>query len=90
MEASLPQLAQLGATFLQYSIENPQFEHDKDTPFLKLLRSILQGNGVPPSVEAFGRIDDHQANAPAASASEVAELPSTSNVTHVAIPVSKA
>jgi hypothetical protein len=90
MEASVPQLAQLGATFLQYAIENPQFEHEKDSPFFTLLRSLSQGNGVPASVEASGRIDDHQANAPAASVSEFSELPSTSNVTHVATPVSKA
>lgn len=77
MEAAL---AQLGATFLRYAIENPQFRNGTDPSLYTLLESLSLGRSTSMSVEESGDVIDHQVKASRAS-----EAPVTSSM----IPASK-
>lgn len=82
MEAAL---AQLGAAFLRYAIENPQFRNDTDPSLYTLLESLSPGRSTSMSVEESSDVIDHQANA-----SRTSEAPATSSMVHTSKPDTEA
>ncbi len=56
MEAAL---ARLGATFLRYAIENPQFRNDTDPSLYALLESLSPGRSTSMSAKESGDVIDH-------------------------------
>lgn len=77
-------LAQLGAACLKHALENPQAQHNKDSPLFALFRSLSQGHIALASIEKPDDVTDRRPNA-----SEISQLPATSWMTHVSKPDTK-